>query len=94
MDRLVYKKMASVLLSRAHSLVPSWIPGGKMNGSEYVVKNPLRNDKSAGSFRVNLQTGRWAEFATNDRGNDLISLYAYVNSVKNSEAVRMLSMEL
>ena len=30
---------------------------------EYVALNPTRADKRAGSFKINLQTGRWADFA-------------------------------
>ena len=94
MDRSVYVAISSALLSRAESLVKNWIPGGKINGCEYVVKNPLRNDKTAGSFRINLKTGAWADFATEDRGRDLISLYSYINRMSNSNSVRELQMLL
>jgi hypothetical protein len=28
--------------------------------------------KRAGSFKVSLQTGRWADFATGDKGSDAV----------------------
>jgi len=52
------------------------LPRGKRNG--YVAYNPHRLDKTLGSFRINIITGKWADFATRDRGGDIISLYAYV----------------
>ena len=61
------------------ALVPQWLPNGKRSGSrEWVAPNPTRNDQTAGSFSVNLNTGAWADFATGDKGGDLVSLYAYL----------------
>ena len=33
-----------------------------MRGSEYVVRNPIRADRTAGSFLVNVRSGKWADF--------------------------------
>jgi hypothetical protein len=67
---------------------------------EYVALNPRRVDRRLGSFRVNLATGRWADFALTDksaRGGDLISLVAYVKGLSQRDAAlglsRMLSGE-
>ena len=40
--------------------------------------NPLRSDAKIGSFSVNLTNGHWADFASDDKGGDLVSLYAYL----------------
>src|SRR4051812_4648618 len=55
------------------SLLKRWLPGGKLEGCEYVARNPRRADRHFGSFKVNLQTGLWADFATRDRGSDPVS---------------------
>lgn len=60
------------------SIVLRWLPGGKRIGDEWVALNPNRLDRRTGSFKVNLRTGRWADFATGDRGGDVISLAAYL----------------
>jgi hypothetical protein len=59
-----------------------------------------RADRHRGSFRINLATGRWADFALDDdaaRGGDLISLAAYLFNIRQSEAarglMRMLGMD-
>jgi putative DNA primase/helicase len=63
----------------AETLVPQWLPGGQRRGREWVAANPNRADKNAGSFSVNLETGRWKDFADHGTsGKDLVSLYAYL----------------
>ena len=54
-------------LSVLPSLLDRWLPGGRREGREYTVRNPRRADRRPGSFRINLNTGRWADFATGDR---------------------------
>jgi hypothetical protein len=60
-------------------LLERWLPGGRIEGAEYVARNPKRHDQRPGSFKVNLATGRWADFATGDKGGDPISLAAYLS---------------
>lgn len=71
-------------------IVPKLLPGGHRNGHEYVVRNPTRNDSKPGSFKVNLQTGVWSDFATKDKGGDAIDLLAYVEGKTKLEAARTL----
>lgn len=59
-------------------VVPQWLPGGELRGTEYVVANPTRNDRNPGSFTINLRKGVWKDYATGDGGADLVSLYAYI----------------
>ena len=68
-----------------------WLPGGKRIGREYVTVNPTRVDRCAGSFKVNLHTGRWADFATGDKGGDVVSLAAYLFGLRQSDAARRLA---
>jgi hypothetical protein len=67
------------------------LPGGRILGHEYVARNPTRADRRAGSFKANVCTGKWADFATGDKGGDTVSLVAYVEGVSQSEAARLLS---
>lgn len=71
-------------------LLAIWLPGGRLQGREWVARNPLRNDRRAGSFKVNVETGRWADFATGDRGGDPVSLFAYLRGLGQAEAAREL----
>ena len=62
------------------------LPGGKFKGNEYIVKNPRRADNNAGSFSINVTNGKWSDFATGDKGKDLISLIAYIKGISKKEA--------
>lgn len=75
-------------------LLPQWLPQGKQLGHEWVALNPCRRDSHLGSFKVNLRTGRWADFATGDRGGDAISLLAYLRGLSQSEAASVVAREL
>ncbi len=76
------------------ALLQRWLPQGKQTGKEYVVRNPMRADKRPGSFKVNIRNGRWADFATGDKGGDIISLTAYLFHLSQFEAARQLAQML
>lgn len=75
-------------------LCTRWVPGGRRIGREYVGRNPCRMDRTPGSFKVNLDTGRWADFASGDAGGDVISLTAYLFNFRQVEAARSLACML
>ena len=58
-----------------------------------MALNPTRADSTLGSF-INLNTGRWKDFATGDAGGDLISLNAYVHRLTQCEAALQLQNQL
>lgn len=60
------------------SAVQGWLPNGRREGSEWVALNPTRGDTRLGSFKVNLNTGAWADWSSDDEGGDVISLFAYL----------------
>lgn len=69
-------------------------PGGRREGQEWVPKNPTRLDRRAGSFKINLKSGHWADFAIGDKGGDPVSLVAYIAKTSQAEAARLLSRML
>lgn len=70
------------------------LPGGKISGGEYAALNPTRGDHRPGSFKINVRTGQWADFACGDKGGDIISLVAYLEGTTQAEAARMLARML
>jgi len=92
--RIDFAAVAAAALSAAERLVPRWLPEGKRNGHEWVSPNPTRSDRHAGSFSVNLTTGAWADFATGDKGGDLVALRAYLSSQTQLQAAREISEDL
>ena len=83
-----FHAVAVTAVRQADAIVSRWLPDGHREGGEWVARNPKRSDKRAGSFKVNLRTGRWSDFATEDRGGDLISLAAFLFSLDQAEAAR------
>lgn len=76
--------------SRFGALLQRWLPDGRLQEREWVARNPTRNP---GSFKINVDTGVWSDFATGDSGSDPISLFAYLNGLSQSQAARLLQEE-
>jgi hypothetical protein len=76
------------------ALVKRWLPDGCRKANEWVARNPRREDLRPGSFKVNLRTGRWADFATGDKGGDIISLAAYLFGLSQPEAAQRITSML
>src|SRR6202035_2379987 len=89
--RIAFRQIAATALSRADDIVSRWLPSGRREGHEWTSLNPTRGDKRRGSFRVNLKTGAWADFATGDKGGDLIALGAYLHGISQGESAMRLA---
>ncbi len=70
-----------------------WLPGGKLvdGKKEYTAPNPTRADKHAGSLKVNIAKGTWSDFATGDKGGDLIDLVRYLDRCTDVDACNKLA---
>ena len=89
-----FERVASVARRDAPAVLRRLLPHGRLQGPEWVALNPTRADRRPGSFRVNVRTGRWADFATGDKGGDPISLAAYLFGLSQGEAARRLTAML
>lgn len=89
-----FKRVADAALARSELLVSEWLPDGRREGEEWCALNPVRHDEKRGSFKVNLSTGVWADFAAGDKGSNLLDLYVYVKSVTPVIALRELASSL
>ena len=83
--------LRELALKNADRLIPEKFPNGRREGREWVALNPTRDDKSLGSFRINLDTGAWLDHADpKAKGGDCISLWAFADGVNQVEgAVRL-----
>uniref|UniRef100_UPI00259892CD DUF927 domain-containing protein n=1 Tax=uncultured Spongiibacter sp. TaxID=870896 RepID=UPI00259892CD len=91
MSKLDFRLVNDRALQSVDSVLSSWLPGGKRQGGEYVVTNPRRSDSRPGSFSINTANGIWSDFATGDKGGDLIALVAYVDNTGMGDACRSLA---
>ncbi len=91
MPNIDFDTINDAALRKLRDLLREWLPDGRVYGEEFLAKNPRRVDFKPGSFKINLRTGRWADFATGDRGGDVVSFYAYIFDLRQSEAARQLA---
>lgn len=92
--RSLFECVNEAALAQAEALLRAWLPSGRLQGDEYLALNPKRDDRRLGSFRVNIRSGRWADFAIDVRGGDLISLAAYLGDCSQSDAARRMAAKL
>ncbi len=85
------KKIATIALGNIENILSHWLPDGKREGHEYLPLNPLRADSKPGSFSINTNTGAWSEFATDDKGGDLVALIAYLENCSQGQAAERLA---
>jgi hypothetical protein len=89
-----FDRINAAAMDHLPSLLAAWLPGGSRKGDEFFALNPRRCDRHLGSFAVNMRNGRWADFATGDKGGDVISLAAFIFGTSQAEAARMLGAML
>lgn len=91
-NTLDFGAINAAALSYLPALCARWLPDGRREGREWSARNPRRVDRRPGSFKVNLVTGQWADFAIRDaHGGDPVSLAAYLFGLSQSEAARALA---
>ena len=90
-QRIDFAAVNRAALAALPALLRRWLPDGRQVGREYLARNPLRADRRSGSFKINVRTGRWADFATGVAGGDVISLCAYLAGIGQAEAARSLA---
>ena len=94
MEPIDFGALAAALLDRASTLVPQWLPGGvERNGRWYIGDFDGGEGESA---NVSLVTGTWIDNAGSgdDKGGDLISLYARIRGLNNGQAAVELMRDL
>lgn len=92
--RIDFDRVNAAALRNSEAVVRGLLPEGRREGHEWVARNPGRPDRSLGSFKVNLNSGKWGDFATGDRGGDLVSLAAFVAGLPQREAAIRLAESL
>lgn len=89
--RLDFERINRAALAVLPALLARWLGDGHREGAEWVARNPRRADRRPGSFRINMNSGKWADFATDDRGGDVVSLAAYLAGTNQAEAAKRLA---
>jgi putative DNA primase/helicase len=87
-----FADVAAAALERARALLPEWLPGAP-KGREWIGVSKS-NGGLGDSWSVNLQSGHWAHFAGDERGKDLISLYAELNHLTQLAALEQVAAQV
>jgi len=84
--RVDFERVNAAARRNCEAVVTGLLPEGRREGREWVARNPNRADRRLGSFKANLDTGKWGDFSSGDHGGDLVSLAAYVSGLPQREA--------
>lgn len=79
------RTLSQALQAQAEAVCNYLLPNGIKRGAEWCVGD--LDGQPGQSLRVNLNTGRWADFATGQTGGDLLDLWAAVQGCTLSEAM-------
>ena len=89
---LDFPGIAQAALPHLEALCSRWLPGGRRIGQEWTCGS-LRGE-AGDSCKVNLRSGKWSDFASGEKGGDVIALAAAVHRIKPAEAARKLARML
>ncbi|UBB19514.1 VapE domain-containing protein [Comamonas odontotermitis] len=91
---LKYRELAEALLDRIDELVPRWLPGGRREGHEWKCSDLGGGSGSSCSVCMEgSRAGRWADFSGDEKGRDLLSLYAAIHNLSIGKAAIQVARE-
>ena len=92
MSDLDFKGLADRLLADIRNVVPRWLPNIRLVGSELTCGS--LQGEPGNSLKINVNTGLWKDFSNGVSGGDLITLYAKMRGIRNSEAYKELIADM
>lgn len=92
MKKTDIQQVAEAAKSSGLAILERWLPGGKRQGSDYVVLNPHRDDKHLGNLRINIESGLGKDFGEpGSKGfKDFVDVVAFAVQCKPGEAAEAL----
>jgi putative DNA primase/helicase len=90
-----FPKVVRAAHSSIQSLLEEWFPEGRVEGAEFCIGS--RFGEAGQSLRIRItgnKAGVWSDFAGDEAGGDLISLYAYIHDLRPGQACAALAEKL
>jgi putative DNA primase/helicase len=81
-----FQRLNEQLKPRYMDILLDLLPGGRLIGKEYTCADI--NGGHGDSFKFNVESGLWSDFATDHQGIDIISLKATIDNTTQIEAAR------
>lgn len=88
---IAWEALAQWLLGRLDELMPQWFPAATAQGREWCIGD-LKGDPGQ-SLRINRDSGLWSDFATGQKGRDLIALWAAMRGLNQLDAAKDLAQK-
>jgi putative DNA primase/helicase len=85
-----FAAIARDLLGRADWYLEQWFPNGRRDGHEWKIGSLA--GEAGKSLSINMRTGVWKDFASDEGGGDLLSLYAKSRGLQMLAAARELGL--
>lgn len=86
---LNFDELKSIFQGNVRQIIADLCPGGKLIGQEWTCGTTTGG--KGDSFKFNLRTQKWCDFAVGTKGGDIIALYAHQRGLKQIEAAKELS---
>ena len=83
-----FEATAQEMLKDIERILEEWYPDGTLKGRRFWIGDPQNGDGS--SCNVDLESGKWYDFASAEGGGDLISLFAHKEGLSMGEARKIL----
>ena len=88
-------ELDAALLPQAEAVLSRLIGSVELKGRELLMLNEERGDNSLGSFKFNIDTGAWADFAAGDmRGHGIVGLVSKYFTLSTQAAITKIREEL
>jgi putative DNA primase/helicase len=87
-----FEEVGDAALAMANVLLPQWL-GGKRQGHEWIGETRA-NGGLGNSWCINLTTGAWLHGAGDERGGDMVSLYAALNHLNQKAALKEVALQV
>jgi hypothetical protein len=92
--RIDFRRINAAAVRNGEAVAQAFLPDGRREGREWTARNPRRADRRLGSFKVNLDSGKGADFASGDRFSDFVGMVAFVEAISQREAALRLAEAL
>jgi putative DNA primase/helicase len=87
-----FPTIAAAALAVSDTLIARWLPSGRRNGHEWLCGD--LSGSAGESTSINLKTGKWADFAGDKKGGDLIALLAAIKDCSQLDAAKEIAETL
>lgn len=84
-----FDEIREALSSNIRTIIADLCPGGRLVGQEWTCGTTTGG--KGDSFKFNIRTQKWSDFATGDKGGDIIALYAFQRGIKQLDAAKELA---